>query len=85
MIEIKELLNKFNSTLLSSERKKNFIAEVVFEVVGVKINPKKIEIKNNTVYLNIKPIYKSEIFLKQKQIFSKLKENFKKTNPPKIR
>ena len=85
MIEIKDLLNKLNNILLSNEGKKNSIAEAIFEVVGVKINPKKIEIKNNIVYLDVKPIYKNEIFLKQEQIFSKLKEIFGKNTPPKIR
>ena len=39
-------------------------------------------IKDNIIYLNIKPIYKSEVFLNQSQILSELRKIFgKKTNP----
>ena len=74
MIEIKDLLSKFNKILSSSEVRKQVIGEVLLEVVGLEINSKKIKIKNNIVYLDIKPIYKNEIFLKKEKIFNLLKE-----------
>jgi hypothetical protein len=74
MLEIKDLLSRFNKILSSSEVKKQLIKEVLLEVLGLEIDFKKIKIKNNIVYLNIKPIYKNEIFLKKEKIFEKLQE-----------
>lgn len=81
MIEIKDLLVRFNNILLSEEVKKEFIKDVIFEIIGVQIKNQDIQIKNNVIYLNIKPIYKNEIFLKQDLIFLKLKESFGKKAP----
>lgn len=85
MIEIKDLLVIFKNILLSEEAKKEAVKDVVFEIIGVRIKNQDIKIKNNTVYLNIKPIYKNEIFLKQNQISSKLKESLGKNFPQNIR
>jgi|GEM_PF-618892 len=74
MIEIKDLLSKFNKLLSSSEIKKQIIKEVLLEVINLNIDSNKIKIQNNIVYLDIKPIYKNEIFLKKEKIFEKLKE-----------
>jgi hypothetical protein len=85
MIEIKDLLSKFNNILLSEEGKKESIRSIISEIIKVEINSKDIKIKNNIIYLNIKPIYKNEIFLKQDQIFLKLKESLSKKTPQAIR
>lgn len=85
MIEIKDLLARFNKILLSEEAKKEIIKNIISEVIGIEIKNQDIKIKNNIIYLNIKSIYKNEIFLKQEQIFSKLKESFGKKAPQNIR
>ncbi len=85
MIEIKDLLSRFNTILLSEEGKKESICRAIFHVVKIEISPKNIKIKNGTIYLNTKAIYKNEIFLKQEQIFLKLKELFGKNSPKNIR
>ena len=85
MIEIKDLLTKFNNLLFSEEIKKSAIIEVLNKVVGLKIESKDLKIKNNIIYLNIKPIYKNEIFLKQDKILSELKEIFGKKTPTAVR
>ncbi len=85
MIEIKDLLARFNNILLSEEGKKESIRNTISEIIKVEINSKDIKIKNNIIYLNIKPIYKNEVFLKQDQIFLKLKEIFNKRVSQKIR
>jgi hypothetical protein len=79
MIEIKDLLARFENILLSEEGKKESIRHAVSEIIGTDIESKDIKIKNGVIYLNIKPIYKNEIFLKQEQIFLKLKESFRIT------
>lgn len=81
MIEIKDLLVKFDKILLSEEGKKESIRKILSEIIRVQINNQDIKIKNGIIYLNIKPIYKNEIFLKQEQIFLKLKESLGKKTP----
>ena len=76
MIEIKDLLLKFNNILISGEVKKEFIKKSIKDATNIDIKNDDIKIQNNTVYLNIKPIYKNEIFLKQDLISNKLGEFF---------
>ncbi len=85
MIEVKDLLARWGSILLSKESKVETIRSVISSVVGVNIDSEDIKISNNTVYLNIKPIYKSEILLKKDRIDSLLEEAFHKKNIPNIR
>ena len=84
MIEIKDLLNRFSNLLLSEEIKKNLIIDVLYKTIGLKIESKDVKIKNNIIYLNIKPIYKNEIFFKKDEIFTKLKEGLGNKAPHKI-
>lgn len=85
MIEIKDLLERFSNLLLGEEAKKNAIREVLNQTIGLEIKSEDIKIKNNIIYLNIKPIYKNEILLKREQIFSKLKESLGRKTPQEIR
>ena len=85
MVEIKDLLSKFKNLLLSEEVKKQAVLNIISEVIKVKINPEDIRIKNNTIYLNIKPIYKNEILLKQEQIFLELNKFFGRRYPSGLR
>lgn len=85
MIEIKDLLGRFNNLLLSEELKTESVRNIISEIIGIKINKQNIKIKNNVISLDIKPIYKNEIFLKQDQIFLKLKEFFGKKSPKNIK
>jgi hypothetical protein len=85
MIEIKDLLSRFNNILLSEEGKKETIRKIISEVIGVKIKSEDLKIKNGTIYLNIKPIYKNEILLKQDKILSSLEESLGKKTPKDIR
>jgi len=84
MIEIKDLLLKFNNLLFSEEVKKNSIREILNETIGLNIKSEDIKIKKNIVYLNIKPIYKNEILLKKDEIFLKLQEKLGKKTPQNI-
>ena len=85
MIEIKDLLARFNNILLSEEGKKKAVGDIISLIIGVQIKSGDINIKNGIIYLNIKPIYKNEILLKQDQIFLKLEESFGKKTPKNIR
>jgi hypothetical protein len=85
MIKIKDLLLRFNDILLFEEVKKESIRNVIFEAIGIQIKNQDIKIKDNIIYLNIKPIYKNEILIKQDQIFLKLKESLGKKTPQNIK
>lgn len=85
MIEIKDLLLKFNTILLSEEVKKESVKNIISNTIGVKINSEDIAIKRGTIYLNIKPIYKNEIFIKMNQINQQLEVLFGKKSPKEIR
>ena len=82
MIEVKNLLEKFSNILLSEENKKESVRRAVSEALQTEINSEDVKIKNNVVYLNIKPIYKNEVFLKREQILRRLQELFLGKNPP---
>jgi hypothetical protein len=85
MIEIKDILARFDALLLKGEGKLDLVREIISSTIGVEIKKEEIKIKNNIIYLNIKPIYKNEIFLKKEKIFAKLKETLGKKFPEKIR
>ena len=82
MIEVKDLLVRFNNLLLSEENKKESVRRAVSEALRVEIRPEDVKIKKNIVYLNLKPIYKNEVFLKQEQILKKLRELLLGKNSP---
>ena len=65
MIEIKDLLKKFNDALLGEEIKKEAIRDILSKAINFKIKREDIKINKGVVYLNIKPIYKNEIFIKK--------------------
>lgn len=85
MIEIKDLLARFDNILLKGEGKAEAIREIISNTIGVEIKKEDIKIKSNIIYLNIKPIYKNEIFLKKEKIFTKLQESLGKKTPENIR
>lgn len=81
MIEIKDLLARFSTILLGEEAKKEVVRKTISEILKIEIMSQNIQIKNNIIYLNIKPIYKNEVFLKKDQIFLKLEKSFGKRSP----
>jgi hypothetical protein len=85
MIEIKDLLLQFSSALFSEETKKEAVKNIISGIIKVPIERKDVKIKNGTVYLNIKPIYKNEIFLKKDKIFLELQKSFGKKSPQDVR
>ena len=85
MIEIKDLISRLSDILLKEEGKTETLRRVIEGVVGIKIKPEDLKIKNHTIYLNIKPIYKNEIFMKQEEIYRKLEEALIRKLPQNIR
>jgi len=85
MIEIKDLLARFSVLLQNGEGKKELVRDVIKEATGIVIETKDIEFKNGTMFLNIKPIYKNEIFFKKEKIFSELEKSLGKKAPSDFR
>ena len=59
MIAVKNLLARFEKILLSEENKRESVRQALAEALNLEINPADVRIKNNTVYLRLKPIYKN--------------------------
>lgn len=85
MIEIKDLLTRFDNILLSEEIKIECIRDIISKSIHLEIKREDVKIKNNVIFLNIKPIYKSEVFLKEEEIFSQLKGSFGERAPKEVR
>ena len=84
MIEIKDLLERFGNILLKEESKKELIRETISKAINYEIKSEDIKIKKGIIYLNIKPIYKNEIYLKKNEIFNELRELLSKKAPEKF-
>ena len=84
MIEIKDLLSKFHNVLLGEEIKKETIRNILSKAINYEIKGEDIKIKKGVIYLNIKPIYKNEIFLKKDEIFAELKNLLDQKAPEKF-
>lgn len=85
MIQIKDLLENLKNNLFSEELKKDEIRRIISEEIKINLKSSDIEIKNGIINLNIKPIYKNEIFLKKEIIFSKLKDSLGRKSPSDFR
>ena len=85
MIQIKDLLLRFQNLLLSEEIKIESVRQIISQIINVPLRKEDIKIKNNTVYLNIKPIFKNEILLKRDKIFLALEEALGRRSPDSIR
>jgi len=85
MIEIKDLLLGFNNLILKEEMKKETVREIIGRAIGLEIKKEKIRLRQGTVYLDIKPIYKNEILLKKEKILSELANILDKKAPRDIK
>ncbi|OGI74173.1 hypothetical protein A3D42_01850 [Candidatus Nomurabacteria bacterium RIFCSPHIGHO2_02_FULL_41_18] len=81
MIEIKDLLIGFRDVLLAEEIKKDIIRDVIKKTTGLDIPAGGIGIRNGILRLDIKHIYKNEIFMKREKIIEELKVALKKKSP----
>lgn len=84
MIELKDLLSRFDKILSSNTARKNIVAETIKEIAGFDVETKNINIKGDTIYLFIKPIYKNELFLKKDMFFRELEKKLDKNTLKKI-
>jgi len=74
MIEIKDLLQRFEKILGHEVVKIGLIQNIIKNLAGIDISKNNIKIKSTTLILNIKPIYKNEILLKKDLILLNLQD-----------
>lgn len=75
MIEIKDLLTRFDKLINNEEVKVTLIREAIKDVTNIDIEKDKIKFIQGTLYLDIKPIYKNEIFISKEKILNYLEKN----------
>jgi hypothetical protein len=85
MIEIKDLLGHWSDRILSEEIKIESLRSIISETIGIPVKKEDLRIKKNVIFLNAKPIYKNEVFIKKEVILSKLEKKFGKRTPRNIR
>jgi len=85
MIELKDLLLNFRNIILTEDLKKDIIIKIIHSSIGVQLKRQDIRIQNGILYLNTKPIYKNEIFIKRKEILTNLRQELGKKSPSEIR
>lgn len=81
MQDIKDLLSSFKEVLLGEENRKEKIISIIESITKIKIKSTDFEIKNSIIFLNIKPVFKNEIFLKKELILKEIKNSFSKRVP----
>jgi hypothetical protein len=75
MKELKDFLGNIHKLLFKEESKKKLLQEIFFNLLNIKIETENMEIKNNIVFLKIKPIYKNEIFLQKEKLLLSIKKD----------
>ncbi len=85
MIELKNLLAKYDKFIFQEESKRVLVSRALSEVLPFSVGPEKIQIKNNTIYIDIKPLYKNEILIKRDKILENLEKYIGKISLKNIR
>lgn len=84
MIEIKDLLLRFNKLIDNEEIKLSLIRESILEVLKIDIPKNKILFKNGILKIDINSIYKNEIFLNWEKVSRRIEEKSNIKNIRKI-
>lgn len=75
MFNIALYLDKFKKIDLKSSSLKKTIHASISKVLGIDVDIKAINVKNNLIYLKVNPVIKNEIFIKKKNIIKELQLN----------
>ncbi|OHA60119.1 MAG: hypothetical protein A2589_00360 [Candidatus Vogelbacteria bacterium RIFOXYD1_FULL_46_19] len=72
---IKNLLDKYNRLGGEGERQKKVVVEVIKDLTGLKIENSQVLIRGSEIILNVPPVVKSEVFLRQIVILKVIKNH----------
>ncbi|MFO0718604.1 MAG: hypothetical protein U0522_01060 [Candidatus Paceibacterota bacterium] len=74
MENVSFFLQKFKALLSSQGAKKQIAIEVIKEIFNIDIDPGKIKIKNDIVFIDVSPVFKNTLFLKKKDLLKTINE-----------
>lgn len=72
MIKLSGLLARFKGLSNTEKAKKECVAEVLSEIIGVPITHNQISFSKNTIFIKVQPIIKTEIVLKRGDIIARI-------------
>ena len=78
MFNIQTFLERFKKITPPDAELRTHLSRAIKEVVGVDVAEVNIQIKNNIANLKIKPLYKSEIFIKKEKILAMMEKEIGK-------
>ena len=74
MLNISDFLGKFLKDITATEFQKKTIINIIQKHTGLDIQSD-LEIKNNTLYINLSPIIKNKIFIHKQSILEEINKN----------
>jgi hypothetical protein len=74
MKKIDDLLGRFYKSLLGSERTKEVVVGVIQEIAGVGVEKEKVFYRDGVLKLEISPVAKNQIKIKEEAILRRLQE-----------
>lgn len=73
MFNISSFLSKISKNISDTDNTKKIISESIYKNTNIDIKPEDFTIKNNIVYIDLSPTYKSKIFINKNKIISDIK------------
>jgi hypothetical protein len=74
MNEISSFFEKFKKLLTNDTAKKQIVSDAINDMLGVKIDPNSIRIKNAVATIPSTPVLRSELMIKKHLLLKKVKE-----------
>jgi len=68
MFNISSFLSKFSKNINNNSLIKEEICKSILKRTNLDIKPEDIIVRNNIIYINITPVFKSKIFINKKDI-----------------
>ena len=77
MFNISSYLEKFKHLEPQGDSVKNVAQSVIFELIGVKIEKKEMNVKEGVLFLSIPSVVKNEVYMNKRAILEKINNNLK--------
>ncbi len=72
MENISSFLQRFKKLLSSQGARKQISIESIKKIFGVDIDPEKIKIQNDILYISASPLFKNTLFLKKRELLDEI-------------